>query len=427
VPVEGDVVRLLFRLLLAGFLLVATATAGTLAAARLAAAPPALAAALTWTGSWSAAPGTPVAVTAPPSGSLAVDAVAGSAATLLVSAAAETIRPIASVAKTMTALVILEVHPMLPAQAGPTLTITQQDVDDYRSIAASGGSYAPVTLGEQLSERDLLLGLMLPSANNLALTAARWVDGSVSAFVQRLNARAAALGMVHTHFADPDGLDRATTSTAADLVLLGEKAISNEALVSVVSTSAATLPDGTAVENLDLLLGGDPGWLGIKTGWTPDAAGCLLFAARRVIAAGAPPLTVVGAVLGQPPDGNVDAAHPELGGAFSVARTAVETAFSGYAAVRVGPATVPVSGSVAAPWGTESTLHVTGPDTVLLLRRGDALAVQARAEPLAVPQAPGARAGTVTVSLRGVAVGTWAMTTVSRLVEPSPWWRLLHG
>jgi serine-type D-Ala-D-Ala carboxypeptidase (penicillin-binding protein 5/6) len=421
------VVRLLFRFLLGGILLIAMATAGTLAAARLVAPAPALTPALSSTSSWVAAPGSPVAVTAPPDGSLAVDAVAGSAATRLVSGGADTIRPIASVAKTMTALVILEVHPMLPAQAGPTLTITQQDVDDYHSIASSGGSYAPVTLGEQLSERDLLLGLMLPSANNLALTAARWIDGSVGAFVQRLNARATALGMVHTHFADPDGLDRATTSTAADLVLLGEKVVSNDALVSVVSTTTATLPDGTAVQNLDLLLGDEPGWLGIKTGWTPDAAGCLLFAARRIIAAGAPPLTMVGAVLGQPPNGNVDAGHPELGGAFAVARAAVDTAFSGYVAVRVGPSTVPVSGSVSAPWGTASGVHLTGPDSFVLLRRGEPLLVHASATPLVAPQPPGARAGTVRVSLRGDPLGTWSLTTDRQLSEPSPWWRLLHG
>ncbi|HWF56915.1 MAG TPA: hypothetical protein VG520_01010 [Candidatus Dormibacteraeota bacterium] len=408
-------------------LLVATAGAGTLAGARLVEAAPALTPALTTAGPWAAAPGMPVPVAAPPDGSLAVDAIAGSAATRLVSGGAESIRPIASVAKTMTALVVLEVHPMLPAQAGPTLTITRQDVDDFHSIASSGGSYAPVTLGEQLSERDLLLGLMLPSANNLALTAARWIDGSVAAFVQRLNARAAALGMAHTHFADPDGLDRATTSTAADLVLLGETAVRNDALVSVVSTASARLPDGTAVQNLDMLLGDDPGWLGIKTGWTPDAAGCLLFAARRIIAAGAPPLTVVGAVLGQPPDGAVDAGHPELGGAFAVARAAVDTAFSGYVAVRVGPATIPVTGSVSAPWGTVSALRLTGPDTFALLRRGETLAVRASAAPLAAPQPAGARAGAVRVSLGGVALGTWTLATTRQLSEPSPWWRLLHG
>ena len=266
-------------------------------------------------------PTTSAAIAPPDQGSLALAAVFDSAVTPLASTDAQTVRPIASVAKTMTALVILETQPILPGQAGPTLTMDQQDVNDYHAIAASGGSFAPVILGERLTERDLLIGLMLPSANNFALTAARWIDGSVAAFVDRLNARASALGMHHTHFADPDGLDQRTTSTAADLLLLGEAVVKNAALVSMVSTTSSTLPDGTAVQNLNILLGLEPGWVGIKTGWTPAAGGCLLFAARRILAAGAPPLTMVGAVLDQPPNGNVDLANPELGGAFDVART----------------------------------------------------------------------------------------------------------
>jgi D-alanyl-D-alanine carboxypeptidase (penicillin-binding protein 5/6) len=233
--------------------------------------------------------------------------------------------------------------------------------------------------------------------------------------------------MLHTHFADPDGLDAATTSTASDLVLLGEKAVANDALVSVVSTMSATLPDGSTVQNLDILLGDVPGWIGIKTGWTPDAGGCLLFAARRTLAAGAPPLTVVGVVLGQPGDGNVDIANPELGGALSVARSAVDTAFAGYAEVRVGPASIPVSGSVFGAWGTTTALHTSGPDRVVLMRLGDTLSVSAHAEPLAVPQPAGARAGTVTVSFRGALVGTWTLATQRQLFGPSLWWKLLNG
>ncbi len=267
------------------------------------------------------------------------------AVTPLVATDAQTVRPIASVTKAMTALVILETHPLLPGQAGPTLTMTQQDVDDYHSIAAGGGSFAPVFLGEQLTERDLLLGLMLPSANNLALTAARWIDGSASAFVDRLNARASALGMHRTHFADPDGLSSDTTSTAADLVLLGEAVVMNDALLSVVSTTSATLPDGTTVENLNVLLTREPGWVGVKTGWTPAAGGCLLFAARRTLAAGAPPLTMVGAVLDQPPEGDADRAHPELGGAFDVARSAVDSAYMDFSTARVDGRVHPAVGT----------------------------------------------------------------------------------
>lgn len=418
--------RLLPRILLAVIVVVAVATAATLTAARLEAAAPELIPTLTST-TWRAAPGPLAPIAVPAQGSLAVESVDGHAVTTLASSQAGIVRPTASVAKTMTALVILEVHPLLPAQAGPILTMTRQDVDDYRSIAAAGGSFAPVTLGEHLSERDLLVGLMLPSANNLALTAARWIDGSVAAFVARLNARAVQLGMSHTHFADPDGLAAATTSTAADLVLLGAAAVADDALLSVVSTTTATLPDGTVVTNLDQLLGVDPGWLGIKTGWTPPAGGCLLFAARRILAPGAPPLTVVGAVLGQPPDGNVDLAHPELGAAFSVARAAVDAAFGQFAAVRVGPASVPVSGTIDGPWGVSSALHLVGADRFVLLQRGGTLTVAAAAVAVPAPSAPGAPAGTVSVSLLGVPIGAWTLVTDRHLDGPSPWWKLLHG
>jgi D-alanyl-D-alanine carboxypeptidase (penicillin-binding protein 5/6) len=331
------------------------------------------------------------------------------------------------VAKTMTALVILETHPLQAGDLGPVITMTHADVADYLSIAAQQGSFVPVRVGEQFNERELLLGLMLPSANNLALSAARWIDGSVAAFVARLNARAAALGMSATHFADPDGLDAATTSTAADLLRLGEAAVANPALVDVVSTTTATLPDGTMVSNLDRLLTLQPGWIGIKTGWTPQAAGCLLFAARRQAASGAPALTIVGAVLGQPPDATSGWAHPELGGAFDVAATAVQTALAGYAAVRVGPGSIPVVGNLAAPWGASTQLLMTGPDRVVLVRLGQGLSASASPRPVSVPAPAGTDAGSVTVSSGGVVVGHWRLVTAAAISAPSPWWRLVHG
>lgn len=422
----GTVLRLVSLALLACVLVGAAGSAALLAATRIDAPTPGLTPSVSTTSAWAAAPGASTPIAAPGQGSLAVTAVVGATALPLASTAAETVRPIASVAKTMTALVILEIHPLLPGQVGPILTMTQQDVDDYRRIAAAGGSYAPVGLGEHLSEHDLLIGLMLPSANNLALTAARWIDGSVASFVHRLNVRATDLGMHHTHFADPDGLDPGTTSTAGDLLVLGRVAVAEPALVGVVSTARATLPDGTSVRNLDILLGQVPGWLGVKTGWTPQAGGCLLFAARRAPAAGGPPLTIVGAVLGQPRDGNADLAHPELGGAFDVASAAVTTAFAGYTLVRVGPGAIPVQGRVFAPWGAESALQLSGPDTFVLLRNGETLGVAASVTGVSVPQPAGARAGLVTVSRGGTVIGTWLLTTTAALASPSPWWHLLH-
>jgi len=411
--------------LLVGILLAAGATGMALGAVPLQSQVAALTPEVANSGSWPAGPTTSAPIVAPAQGSLALAALFDGTTTQLAASNAQTVRPMASVAKTMTALAILEARPLLPDQQGPSLTITQQDVADFHSIAAAGGSFAPVVLGERLSERDLLIGLMLPSANNFALTAARWVDGSVAGFVRRLNARAVALGMLHTHFADPDGLDRATTSTASDLLILGGVAVSNSALISVVSTTRATLPDGTAVTNLNILLSAEPGWVGVKTGWTPDAGGCLLFAARRILAAGSPAVTMVGAVLGQPPDGNADLAHPELGGAFETARTSVDNAFSELTTVRLGTGSIPVTGHVFASWGAYSSLRVSGPDRFVLLRTGDSLSSTTSPTPVSVPAAGGTDAGSVTVLLEGKVVGTWRLTTVERLAAPSPWWKLL--
>ena len=403
--------------------LAAGAVAAALGAHRVAAALVPLQARLSAPAVWTPAPGAGPAIPAPAAGSLALDAVGDAGPRSLVRSAAAAVRPIASVTKAMTALVVVEAHPLAAGEAGPLLTITAADVADYRAIAAAGGSVAPVEAGEHMSERDALLALMLPSANNIALTLARWVDGAVPAFVGRLNARAAVLGMSSTHFADPDGLSSQTTSTAADLVRLGEAVLAQPALVSVVSTTRATLPDGSVVTNLDALLGTEPGWLGVKTGWTPQAGGCLLFASRRPPTPGAPAVTLVGAVLGQPPDAVADAAHPELGAAFASARAATRAAYAGY--TTVAAAALPATGAVQAPWGPASTLRLVAPAR-LLVRIGDALRVHLGAVALLPPARAGARAGVVTVSADGVVLGRYALVTDAPLAAPSVWWRLLH-
>ena len=417
--------RLALRLL-AGVAIVAVGLGVWAAVVRLRAPVAAVSVSLTSSPSWVPAPGAAPAITPPAGGRAALDAVVGGGPpNHLAAVAATTVRPIASVAKTMTALVVLEAHPLAPGEAGPSITITAVDVADYLRIAGQDGSVVPVTVGERFTERELLLGLMLPSANNLALTAARWVDGTVDAFVARMNARAAALGMVHTHFADPDGLDAQTASTAADLALLGEAAVASDALVSIVSATSATMPDGAVVTNLDRLLGTEPGWVGIKTGWTPQAAGCLLFAARRPAAPGQPSLVVVGAVLGQPPDAAADPAHPELGGAFSAARSMVEAAIAGYTPVTIGASVVPVAGEATTSWGASGAVTPEGSSRTLLVRLGETLSVAV--SPLPPQPAPASSAGTVTVWEAGRVVGTWALTIRPTVQGPSPWWKLLHG
>ena len=209
---------------------------------------------------------------------------------------ADTEVPIASVTKTMTAYQVLRDHPLAPDQDGPTLTITPELFAASKSTEA-GESGILLQVGEQLTLRQALLGMLLPSAGNLARLLAAWDAGSVAAFVDKMNAQARALGMQHTNYADPAGISNLSESTAADQVRLGETVLNDAALAEMVATKAVKLPVAGVVTNTDELLGMD-GDIGIKTGSTSAAGGCLLFATRSAVSG--VPVTIVGAVLGQP-------------------------------------------------------------------------------------------------------------------------------
>ncbi|HEV2637901.1 MAG TPA: hypothetical protein VGX23_22305 [Actinocrinis sp.] len=205
--------------------------------------------------------------------------------------------PIASIAKTMTAYLVLQDHPLADGQNGPTITVSAGDAAVYQKEAATTeDSLVPVQAGEQLTERDALYALMLSSADNVAQILAAWDAGSVPAFLTRMNTTAAEIGMTHTVFTDPSGLDAATMSTAQDLVALGETVMQWDDFRRLVSTRWAIIPVAGLIRNYDGLLGMD-GVIGIKTGSTNEAGSCLLFAASVTV--GGQAVTLVGAVLGQ--------------------------------------------------------------------------------------------------------------------------------
>ena len=205
--------------------------------------------------------------------------------------------PIGSVAKVMTAYLVLADHPLQPGQPGPALTVTAADVADYRSRIPSHQSLLPVTVGEQLTERQALEALLLPSANNVARMLAVWDAGSADAFVAKMNTTARQLGLTASHYTDPSGFAPTTVSTAADQTALAERALTVPAFASTVGLSTAALPLAGTVRNYNALLGVD-GVFGVKTGSTGEAGGNLVFAAH--LAVGRQTVTVVGAVLGQP-------------------------------------------------------------------------------------------------------------------------------
>jgi D-alanyl-D-alanine carboxypeptidase (penicillin-binding protein 5/6) len=212
--------------------------------------------------------------------------------------------PIASVAKVMTAYVVLRDHPLRAGEDGPAITLTDADVGDTDLRRGRGESVVSVAAGEQLTERQALLALLLPSANNIAAVLARWDAGSVDGFVDRMNAVARSLGMTHTRYTDPSGFDDATVSTAADQVRVVVTAMRLPAFAAIVATPSAWLPVAGIVHNTDGLLGHD-GFVGVKTGSDDAAGGCFAFRAVRRVDGRETAIT--GVVLGQPGEDQIGA------------------------------------------------------------------------------------------------------------------------
>ncbi len=205
--------------------------------------------------------------------------------------------PIASLAKVMTAYLVLRSHPLRLGEDGPTITLTDADVADTDRRRGQGESYVSIAAGERLTERQALQALLLPSANNIAAVLARWDAGSADRFVARMNATARSLGMTRTRYTDPSGYDDATVSTAADQVRVVDRAMRLPVFASIVATPSATLPVAGTVRNTNSLLGYN-GFVGVKTGSDKAAGGCFAFRAIRWI--DGKRTTITGVVLGQP-------------------------------------------------------------------------------------------------------------------------------
>jgi D-alanyl-D-alanine carboxypeptidase (penicillin-binding protein 5/6) len=204
--------------------------------------------------------------------------------------------PIASLAKVMTAYLVLRDDPLEPDEEGFEIQIGPRDVEDLQRRLALNQSVVTVEVGEELSERQALEALLLPSANNVAALLAVHAAGSVEAFVAEMNEAAAELGMGRTHYTDPSGFEDTTVSTVADQLRLARAAMADPTFAQIVALPVAYLPVVGEVANFNELVGHE-GFVGIKTGSDQAAGGCLLFARR--IEVGGHTRTVLGAVLGQ--------------------------------------------------------------------------------------------------------------------------------
>jgi D-alanyl-D-alanine carboxypeptidase (penicillin-binding protein 5/6) len=272
-------------------------------------------------------------------------AVAVSGLGMIANSGNETPMPAASVAKVMTALVVLDDKPLKGGDVGPSVVITDQDVRAYQADKAGQQSVVEVTSGEQLSELQLLEGLLIPSANNFAFTLANWDAGSLDAFVAKMNKRAKDLNLAHTKFADPAGAAAQTVSTPSDLVALGMAAMNQEVFARVVAMTSAKLPVAGTVYNVDYALG-QSGIIGIKTGSGFNQGANFLFAASASV--GSFTKIVFGCVMGA----------ATLDDAFAAAKLLIAAVESNLVVKRILSKYQAV-GSYELPWGGRSDLLST--------------------------------------------------------------------
>lgn len=177
-------------------------------------------------------------------------------------------RPVGSLTKMMTAIVIAESHGM------------DEIVTIPKGIEDTDGSTVHLPPGSHFTVGDLLSALLIPSANDAAETLARFHSGSRTAFVDEMNARAAMLGLDDTLFADPSGLDDASRSTPRDMGRLASFALRNPEIRSRMSTARATIRSAEGqsltLEHTHALLGKDDAVIAGKTGTTNAARQCLV-------------------------------------------------------------------------------------------------------------------------------------------------------
>lgn len=282
---------------------------------------------------------------------------------------------IASTTKIMTALVAIR-----EGNLSDTVKVSKK-------AAYTEGSSMYLKVGEELTLETLLYGLMLCSGNDAAVAIAEHVGGSEAGFAELMNETAAELGMEHTSFANPNGLDHEDHySTARDMAVLACAAMNNEILARIVSTRTVTI-GGRTMTNHNKLLSYMDGCIGLKTGYTQAAGRTLVSCAeqegQRLVA-----VTLQ--------DGNDWADHQAL----------YEYGFSTYPSQRLATLGQQLQ-EAAVQGGAVSTVPLIAADTVSWpTAKGERVETRIELEqPLTAPLTAGNRVGQAVFTWKGQEIG----------------------
>ena len=192
-------------------------------------------------------------------------------------------RATASLAKLITVQVVLDKYPLAAGESGPLITMSGDDEARYWWTVNIGGSNARVVTGEQISERQLIEGILLASANNMADSLAIWAFGSMDGYHQAANEWLAKHGLTSTTVGgDASGFDPATKSTPTDLCKIMLLAAEEPILAEIMAEPEVTLPTGDVIHTTNQLLGQNGIFAG-KTGYTDEAGRGMVVASRQII------------------------------------------------------------------------------------------------------------------------------------------------
>ncbi len=341
----------------------------------------------------------------PPDGQFALGGVGYG---LLALSSKQKVQPIASTAKLMTALAVLQQKP-ISSKPMPFIRIRPVDVELYRKYLINGGSVVPVVASQKITEYQALQAMLIPSGNNIADSLARWAFGSDDKYLLYANQLAKQLGMTQTHFADASGFSAKTVSTAHDLALLAGAALSNPTVAKIASQKSFILAGQTYTSTNSLL--GQDGINGLKTGHTDQAGGCYIFSAHRQIEG--KPVTLYGAVVGA----------SNLARAMGEAISVIKTSNAGFTKVTVvKPDQVVAHYDI--PWGGRADVSAAKP-LESLNWRGQPTHNDFELPNLKVPAETGAKVGKLT-AIAGNHSETVELQLKNNVPEPSFLWRLFR-
>jgi len=322
---------------------------------------------------------------------------------VLLSKRPEAERSMASTTKLMTALLTLE-------RTKPDQVFT---ASKYR--AAPIESKISLRPGERMRVADLFEGLMLESANDAAVTLAEGISGSRPAFVRDMNERAGQLGLRHTRYSNPIGLDEGDNhSSARDLAALARRLMTDRRFASVVGQPSAVLESGArrrVVSNRNDLVGRYPYVKGVKTGRTREAGYVLVGAASN--AAGA---RVISVVMGTPSESARDATSLSL----------LQYGLKQFSRRKVLDADTPVA-TAKVEYRDQRARLVPGSDLLVLARRGQKVRTRVNAPDELGETEAGERVGTIVVLRDGKVIDRVPLVTQAAVPGAGPLRKVVHG